>query len=71
MRVRLEQWAYENPWLWAAVEGFVFGLIGLALFGLAIGILLAVAAFVALGWSASRGPGRKSLKRRIDRHRSD
>jgi phosphoglycerate dehydrogenase-like enzyme len=68
--VRLEEWAYENPWYWGAVEAVVFGIIGFAVFGLAVGIAVAAFAFVVLGWSESRGPGRKSRERRMGKRRS-
>jgi hypothetical protein len=70
VRARLEEWVYENPWSWAGVQAVVFGLIGFAVFGWAIGVAVAVVAFIALGWIASRGPGRTSLERRISRRRS-
>jgi hypothetical protein len=66
---RLEEWAYENPWSWGGVEAVVFGIIGFAVFGPVVGIAVAAFAFIVLGWSASRGPGRKSRQRRIGRRR--
>lgn len=70
MFTRLEEWAYDNPWLWGGVEAVVFGLIAFAVFGWAIGLAVAAFAFIVLGWSESRGPGRTSRERRIGRRRS-
>jgi hypothetical protein len=70
VRARLEEWVYENPWSWAGVQAVVFGIIGFAVFGTAVGIAVAVVAFIALGWGASRGPARKSLERRVHRRRN-
>jgi hypothetical protein len=65
MRARLELWAYRTPWGLAAVEAVVFGILASLAFGFAVGIAVAVVGFVAFGWSFSRGPGRRSLERRI------
>ena len=70
MRARIEEWVYENPWSWAAVQAVVFGIIGFAIWGVGVGIGVAVVAFVALGLGATTGPARKSLERRVFRRRN-
>lgn len=77
MRAKLEVWAYRNPWMYAACMA-LFGLGISALefrlgshLGAIVCLVIAVVGFVALGWSASRGPGRHSLERRIQQRQSN
>jgi hypothetical protein len=64
---RADQWMLAHPWWYGAVMGMVF--FGLMMIGgsLLTSVLVGVGTGVLIGWSASRGPVRRSAEKRIAR----
>ena len=61
---RLDSWAFAHPWAWAAIGAavsFVPICLVMALINapLLLAVLVAAVWFAVIGWSMTRGPGRR------------
>lgn len=65
---RSDQWSIDHPWRFGLVMSTIALYVGIQpLQSVTLGVALAIAFFALIGWSYSRGPGRRRMERRLGR----
>jgi hypothetical protein len=67
MRAALENSVLQHPWVYAAIVAGAGAVIWMVVLSVPAGAVFGLVGFAGAGWSVSRGPGRRSLERRIVR----
>jgi hypothetical protein len=67
-----DSWALAHPWVYATIAGMftffvVLFLLALGRGPLGLAFVIAPAWFCVIGWSMSRGPGRRHVEKRLGR----